>query len=273
MPGTNEKRTGTRRVSAIIQARMGSTRLPAKTLADIEGKPLLAHIVERVSASKTIAEVAVATTIAPQDEAIVDLARGLGLPHYRGSGIDVLDRYYQAAKLLSADVIVRITPDDPFKDPDIIDLVVEKILVDPQLDYASNTIKPTFPEGLDVEAFTFRALERAWDQATLASEREHVTPHIWKHPDAFRIYNVVNVPDLSHLRWTIDYPEDLEFARQIYRRLYRGNVFRTKDILAVLEVEPHLHRTSADVVRNEGYRKSLESETERAEAEQPSRSV
>src|SRR5262249_20462120 len=205
--------------------RMGSTRLPGKTLAEIEGKPLLAHIIERVSASKTIDQIAIATTMADQDQPILELATHRGFGTYRGSTDDVLDRYYQSAKMFAADIIVRITPDDPFKDSEIIDAMVERAILDERLDYVSNTMKPTYPEGLDVEVFRFEALERAWRGARRQSEREHVTPYIWNRPGEFQVLNVTNDTNLSHLRWTIDYPEDLEFARQIYCRLYRGQVF------------------------------------------------
>src|ERR1019366_7701536 len=126
-----------------------------------------------------------------------------------GSAEDVLDRYYQAAREVGAGVIVRVTADDPFKDPVVVDQVAGRLMRDPQLDYASNTLEPTYPEGLDVEAFTFSALERAWKEASVPSDREHVTPYIRCNPEMFRTANVSHSPDLSALRWTVDYEADL----------------------------------------------------------------
>jgi spore coat polysaccharide biosynthesis protein SpsF len=245
-------------IVALIQARMGSTRLPGKTLVDIAGEPFLAHVIKRTRASRTVRDIVVATTTDPADDAIVALAARLGAGTYRGSANDVLDRFYQAARQASAGIIVRITADDPFKDPDVIDLIVGRLLADPALDYASNTIEPTFPEGLDVEAFTFAALSRAWHEAKLPSEREHVTPYLWKNPDRFRVENVRHATDLSKLRWTLDYAEDLRFTREVYARLYRGQVFRMAEILALLQSEPQLAAINTGILRNAGYNLSLQ---------------
>jgi spore coat polysaccharide biosynthesis protein SpsF len=249
-----------KRIVAIIQARMGSSRLPGKTLADIAGKPLLAHVIERVRACRLVQQIVVATTTEPVDEAIISLSRQWGAKAYTGSAEDVLDRYYRAAKAADAGVIARITADDPFKDPDVIDEIIERLIDEPGLDYASNTIEPTYPEGLDVEAFTFEALSRAWEEATLPSDREHVTPYIWRQPDKFRAASIRRSPDLSGLRWTIDYKQDLEFTREVYARLYRGRVFRTEEILTLLETEPELAQINQGIIRNGGYLASLEKE-------------
>lgn len=250
--GTNQPR-----IVAIIQARVGATRLPGKTLADIAGKPLLAHVIQRVRASRTVSEIVVATTTAPEDRAVLDLAVQYGVKVYAGSRDDVLDRFYQAAKLVSAEVIVRITADDPFKDPQVLDKIAQYFIDHPELDYASNTIEPTYPEGLDIEVFSFAALETAWREARLPSEREHVTPYIWKNPDKFKVANIKHDEDLSHLRWTIDYKEDLCFAREVYARLYHGQVFLMEDILALLRAEPELCEINRGIARNVGYLQSL----------------
>ncbi len=239
---------------------MGSSRLPGKTLVDIAGKPLLAHVIERVRACRVVQRIVVATTNEHVDDAIVSLSYDWNAEVYTGSTEDLLDRYYQAAVAAETDVIVRITADDPFKDPDVIDEIVERLLSEPELDYASNTLEPTYPEGLDVEAFTFEALTRAWEQATLPSDREHLTPYIWRQPDKFRVASVRRSPDLSGLRWTIDYEQDLEFAREVYARLYRGRVFRMEEILALLEMEPKLGQINQGFVRNAGYLASLKKE-------------
>jgi spore coat polysaccharide biosynthesis protein SpsF len=238
---------------------MGSTRLPGKTLADIRGQPLLGRIIDRVAASTLVDEVMVATTVDVTDDPLVDFVRRKAVPCYRGSAQDVLDRYYQAANLSSAGIIIRITADDPFKDPDVIDLVVGELLADSALAYVSNTIDPTFPEGLDVEAFRQPALARAWREAKAPSEREHVTPFIWKHPEFFRIHNVRHSGEnLSRLRWTLDYDEDLQFAREIYARLDHGQLFKMHDIMQLLKSEPRLGAINTGVPRNQGYLKSLQ---------------
>jgi perosamine synthetase len=249
------------RVVAIIQARMGSRRLPGKSLADIAGQPLLGHVIDRVRASRYVTRVVVATTADPADRAIAELAARKGVDTYSGSADDVLDRYYQAARQAGAELVVRITADDPFKDPAIIDRVIARLVEDPSLDYASNCIEPTFAEGLDVECFTFGALEAAWRGAALPSERQHVTPYLWKHPGRFRAASVTQNQDHSALRWTIDYPEDLQFAREVYSRLYRGKIFGADEILALLEREPRLRDINAGRQRNAGYLASLQSDS------------
>jgi spore coat polysaccharide biosynthesis protein SpsF len=252
MPNTPNTKT-----VAIVQARMGSSRLPGKTLADIHGKPLLQHVIQRVGAATMIQEVVVATTMEAEDEAIVQLAQQLQTPVVRGSALDVLDRYYQAARVHGAGTVVRITADDPLKDPDVIDKVVVELLAESAVDYASNTLRPTYPEGLDVEAFTFHALEKAWREAALPSEREHVTPYIWKHPWRFRIKEVCHTEDLSHLRWTVDYDDDLRLVREVYARLDGCRVFGMHDILRLLQEHPELAALNRGIVRNEGYNESL----------------
>ncbi len=245
-------------IVAIVQARMGSTRLPQKTLAPLAGKPMLAHILERIQAVEAIDQIVIATTTRPEDEAIVHLAQDLDVPVYRGSVEDVLDRFYQCARQIGAHTIVRITADDPFKDPQIIQEMLEHWQAAyPAYDYLSNTLEPTYPEGLDIEIFTMEALEQAWREATLPSDREHVTPYIWRQPHRFRLFSWKQEEDLSHLRWTVDYPEDLAFAQAVYQRLYPQNPrFLMKDILALLEREPHLRDLPRAVPRNEGYQRS-----------------
>lgn len=246
-------------IAAIIQARMGSTRLPGKVLLRLKGVPVLQHVISRVRCSRYIQGIVVATTADPADRAIVQLSERLGVVPFVGSADDVLDRFYGAAKAIGADVITRITADDPFKDPEIIDLVIRTFL-DAACDYASNTLEPTYPEGLDVEVLSFSALERAWREATLPSEREHVTPYIWKHPERFKLVSVKHGVDLSHLRWTLDHPEDYEFARAVYERLWDGQVFCMRDVLALLDREPALARINERYERNEGYLSSLRKE-------------
>lgn len=210
-----------KRIIAITQARTGSTRLPRKVLLTINGQTLLQIHLDRVSKSKTIDEVIVATTEKETDEPIMNIAQELGYKCYRGSENDVLDRYYQAAKESSAEVIVRITSDCPLVDPDLIDTIVNAHLVH-GTDFTSNIVKRTFPDGMDVEVFSFQALEKAWKEASLPSDREHVTYYIWKNSDLlngkkFTSLNITaeNNQNLSHIRLTLDYPEDKELLEKL----------------------------------------------------------
>ena len=238
-------------VVAIIQARMGSTRLPGKVMMEIVGKPMLWHIINRVKKAKLIDKIVVATTINEEDKKIVDLARAKEIECFAGSTEDVLDRYYQVAKKNKGDIIVRITSDNPLTDPEIIDEIIKFYLErEDDLDYASNTIDPTFPKGLNVEVFSFDALEQAWKEANKKSEREHVTPYIWKHHDKFKIANIKKEGEnLSHLRWTVDYENDLKFVREVYRNLYNGdNFFLMQDVLGLLKRVSYRNRVNEDIV-------------------------
>lgn len=242
---------------AIIQARMGSTRLPGKTLSMIGEKPLLAHIIERIKASQLIDEIVVSTTKCTSDYPIILLAKKCGVMHFKGSEIDVLDRFYNTAKKFNAEIILRVTADNPFVDPEVIDEILRHLINNPGLDYASNTIEPTYPDGINIEAFNFNVLETAWHEAELTSEREHVTPFIWKNPKRFNIFSVKSNVDLSRLRWTIDYYEDLCFAREIYSRLSYKGIFLMQDILQILKAEPELIEINGHIERNIGYKLSL----------------
>lgn len=246
-------------IDAIFQVRMGSTRLPKKMFKKICGKPLLWHVIQRVKSSNLVNRIILATTHKKEDDRIVKFAKKMRLPYYQGNNKDVLDRIYKTAKKFRSDIIIRITPDDPFKDPKIIDSFIKYFLKHKdQLDYLSNTIKPTYPEGLDIEIFSFGALERAWQEAKKPSEREHVTPYIWKNPKKFRIKNLSYKKNLSKLRWTIDYLEDLKFAREVYRRLYpKKKIFLMEDILKILKKEPKLQSINQGITYHEGYLKSL----------------
>jgi spore coat polysaccharide biosynthesis protein SpsF (cytidylyltransferase family) len=250
-------------VTAIIQVRMGSSRLSNKSLVDILGRPLLWHVLQRVRASQQVDRIIIATTTEPADDAIAAFAKEIQVLCYRGSVDDVLDRFLQAAHLVPTDAIVRVTADDPFKDPCLIDQTVATFREARDLDYISNTLIPTFPEGLDIEVFSMTALTTAWNEATLKSEREHVTPYIWKNPDRFRLKNFTSSENNSSLRWTIDYPEDLTFAREVYARLYNGSIFGTQDILELLRREPALSNINNNVLRNAGYLASLKAEAQR----------
>lgn len=257
-------------IAAVVQARMGSTRLPGKTLADVAGRPMLGRLVERAARIPAVQGVVIATTDRSADRAIVDFAEREGLPVATGSETDVLDRVYRAARRHGVEVVVRVTPDCPLLDPDVSGLVLARYLAAAgTLDYASNTQPPTFPDGLDTEVIGIGALERAWREAALPSEREHVTPYIWKHPDRFRLAAVTGTPDLSALRWTVDEPADLAFVRAVYARLGADVPFGMEDVLALLAREPALATLNAGPGRNEGYARSAEAD--RALTEIPER--
>ena len=223
--------------TAIIQARMSSTRLPGKVLLDLAGEPMLARVVARTKRAKTIDRTIVATTVEPEDEPIVALCRARGWAVSRGSRDDVLDRYYQAAVADGADPIVRITSDCPLIDPGVIDRVVRQLTAG--VDYASN-INPTrsFPRGLDVEVFTFASLAAAWGEASDSSSREHVTPFLYRHPERFRIALVESErPEAADHRWSVDTPEDYELMRRILAR-FGDQKFGWLDVLELLDRHP-----------------------------------
>jgi len=244
-------------VAAIIQARMGSARLPGKVALEIMEKTVLEYVIERVKKAKHIENTIVATTIKKEDSVVADLAGSLGVGVYRGADEDVLDRFYQAAKLFGIKHIVRITADCPLIDPQIIDKVVE-VYFRSNVDYCSNTLKETFPDGEDVEVFSFNALHGAWKNAKLLSEREHVTPYIKKNPDKYKPANLENDTDLSYKRWTVDTKEDFRFIKAVLEALYpKKPDFGMEDILEFLERNPHIEKMNKGIMRNEGYTKSL----------------
>jgi len=230
-------------IVAIVQARMTSERLPGKVLMNILGKPVLWHVVTRLNGSELIEKVVVATTTNETDIPIIRFCDEMGIGVYAGSEENVLDRYYKAASHFSATVIVRMTADCPLIDPKIVDRVIQHYLENKdKFDYVSTNHPTTFPDGLDTEAFSFEALEKAWKNAKKQYEREHVTPYIWDQPEKFRIGNVENDEDLSATeRWTLDYEEDLEFVRAIYANLYKeGKIFGMEDVLKLLKKKPEL---------------------------------
>lgn len=227
------------KIVAIVQARMGSTRLPGKVLRDLAGETMLARVVRRLRRAHRIDEVLVATTDQSSDDAIVDECRKLSIPVSRGDQDDVLDRYFKAAELTCADVIVRITSDCPLIDPEITDTTIQAFL-DKSPDYAANTIVRSYPRGLDTEVMSMNTLERAWQEARNPYEREHVTPYIIEHPTRFDLLSVTGDQNYSAHRWTVDTPEDLEFVRVVYHRLKSEGVFSWRDVLNLLEREPEL---------------------------------
>jgi len=244
-------------IISIIQARVGSTRLSGKVLKKIEGKTVLEHVINRVKAAKNIDDIVVATTVKKEDLKIVKLCASLGISVFCGSEDDVLDRYYQAARLFKVDHVVRITSDCPLIDFKIIDDVTD-LYFKKKVDYVSNTIPETFPDGEDVEVFSFKALKIAWKNAKMSSEREHVTPYIKNNPNIFRIVNFKYNINLVDKRWTIDEPEDFEFINIIYKNLYpKDPLFGMDKILHFLIKHPEVEKINKNIIRNEGYLKSL----------------
>jgi spore coat polysaccharide biosynthesis protein SpsF len=231
------------RTVAIIQARMGSTRLPGKVLADLGGRTVLARVVRRTARARELDAVWVATTEAPGDDAVVAECAALGVPVFRGSEDDVLDRYRDAACAADAAVVVRITADCPLIDPELIDRVVEAMFAaEPRPDYASTALQRTLPRGLDVEAFTAAALDHAWQEAREPYQRAHVTAYLYEHPERFALLPVVVAapPGAAELRWTVDTPEDLELVRALYRRFGDDDTFGWHEALSAVAEEPHL---------------------------------
>ena len=240
---------------AIIQARMSSARVPGKVLCDLEGQPVLHRVVERVRRANSFDAAVVATSEDPSDDPVARFCEQAGVECFRGSLEDVLDRYYQAAGHFGAEVIGRLTADCPLLDPQVIALVVQTYRQG-GYDYVSNALEHTYPDGLDTEVFSFQALQQAWRQARWKSEREHVTPYVWKHAELFRLGSVRHSEDLSSLRWTVDQPEDLEFVRAVYRGCGPGP-FGMAEVLRLLREQPHLAEINQRFGRNEGYAKSL----------------
>jgi len=241
-------------IVAIIQARLGSTRLPKKVFADLAGKPLIWHVINRLKYSDRIDNIVLATTNSPADDDLANWATKEQVDLFRGSENNVLERFYFAAKHYSADIIVRITADDPFKDPAIIDKVIDKLL-DENLDFAYNNNPPTFPEGLDTEVFTYEAIEKAYFQSNDDYEKEHVTQYLYRNYELFKQSNFCNVNDISNLRWTIDTELDYEMTKQVYNVLYKnGSIFQTNDILQLLNEKPEISQINIDVARSAMYK-------------------
>ena len=234
-------------IVAIIQARMGSTRLPGKVLKEIGNKTMLGHVVTRTQQAEMIDQIVVATTTKPDDEAIVSTASELGVPAFRGSEPDVLDRYYRAAKQYEVGTVVRITADCPLTDPDVTDRAL-RTFKKQKPDYASTHLKRrTYPRGVGAEVMTFEALKEAWEKADESYEREHVTPYIYQHPDQFQLYHISSSHgDYSHLRFTVDTSHDLAFVRGVHNRL--DNEFASwVEVIDLLEKNPNMIKINQHV--------------------------
>lgn len=244
-------------IAAIVQARMGSTRLPGKVIKEVKGRPLLSYLIERLRSCRGIEKIIIATSINKEDDVIALLAEREGIPVYRGSQDDVLDRYYQTAIKYQVDNIVRITADCPLIDPGVTEEVINYYLNNPGFDLVLTG--PTYPEGFDTSIFPFKTLKTAWNEANLKSDREHVTTFIWKNDKRFKIKTLSLEEDYSFLRLTVDEPVDFEVAKNVIEEMYdeKGSVFFFKDILCLYKKKPYIFEQNKNVIRNEGYLLSL----------------
>lgn len=233
--------------TVIIQARMGSSRLPGKVMMELHGKTILEHDIERVSVASRVDDIIIATTVEPADDAIVAEAVRLGVKSFRGSEDDVLSRYYEAAKEHHAQNVIRITSDCPLYDGALLDEMIAAFEAS-ECDYLSNCIVRSYPRGLDTEIFKFSALEKAFEQADEEFQREHVTPCINRNPTIFALEDYVAEDDYSHLRWTLDTQEDFDFISAVYDELYSNErLFTTQDVLGLLNARPELVDINAHI--------------------------
>lgn len=246
---------------AIVQARMGSTRLPGKSMMPLAGEPAIAHVVRRAAMVDGIAGTLVATTVSESDDELADFCESTGVEVFRGSEADVLDRYFRAATRAGADAVMRVTGDCPLLDPVQSALVLERFAAD-AADYASNASPPTLPDGLDTEVISMEVLETCWREATRKPQREHVTLFIHDNADRFKRVNVDYPRDLSGHRWTLDEEADYRFLSAVFDELARRRQFgHLSEVLAILEDRPEFAGINAGIGRNEGLVKSLREES------------
>jgi spore coat polysaccharide biosynthesis protein SpsF (cytidylyltransferase family) len=246
-------------VTVLIQARVGSSRFPQKVLKKIEGKPMIWHVVNRVKQTNLVNQIALVTTKLDEDKKLLDIANELGVIGITGDENNVLKRFYDCASQINADPIIRITGDCPLIDPFLIDEMI-KFFLEHDYDYISNRMIPTFPDGLDIEIFSYTALRSAILNSKLSSELEHVTPYISKNPQKFKLFNFQNNVDLSQMRWCVDEKEDLVFVKKIFEKLSPKFIFSMDEILKILKNEPTLLQINNKIIRDEGYLKSLKND-------------
>ncbi len=240
-----------KKILIITQARYGSTRLPGKVLQKILNKPLLWYVLKRLEQVKTPSKIIVATVDSEENKPIIDLAKSLNIDYFSGSEDDVLDRYYQTAKKFNGDVIVRITSDCPLADPNIIDLALD-IFLNGKYDYVSNIDPPTYPDGFDTEVFSFEALEKAWKEAKMQSEREHVTLYIRDKKNDFKRNNFENDKNYEEYRLTVDTKEDFSLISKIIENFYdQWETFTMQDVVNLMEQNPRLKQINIQYKRNE----------------------
>ncbi len=247
-------------IGCIIQARMGSSRLPGKVMKEVDkNKIILEYVIEQIKFSKKINKIIVATTNLKEDQVICDYLLSHKTEFFKGSSDDVLDRYFQCAKKFSMDVIVRITADNPLIDPEIIDNVIDEYF-NQKCDFATNTLSRTFPYGTEVEVFSFKVLENVWKNAKKPSEREHVTSFIRDTKNKFVLLNLKSQKDLSNLRFTVDRNEDLELVREIVKNISTRPIL-VKDIIDLSERKPKIFEINKNV-KHDGHLSSLKKDKE-----------
>lgn len=256
------------KIFPIIQARMNSTRFPGKVLKKIDGTSMLFHVIKQTRASKYVEDVIIATTNSKSDKKIVNFCKNHNIKYFCGSETNVLDRYYKCALKFSCEPVVRISSDCPFIDPQVIDKIISKFLKN-SFDYVSNNFKKTsdnnenslcnFPQGMVVEVSNFKTLKNAWKEAKKPSELEHVFPYVQFNPKRFKIENVINKNNLSHIRCTVDSPNDLKFIKKIWNRLPNSKtIIQIKDIVSIIDKEPNLIKINNQIPFDQGYKKSLQ---------------
>ena len=249
-------------IGCIIQARMGSSRLPGKAMKKIHDEiPILEFQQNQLKFSKCIDKIIIATTTLEPDDHIADFCKSHNLECFRGESEDVLDRYYQCAKKFNFPIIVRLTSDNPLIDPKIVDNVIDKFL-NSKCDYISTEYtKPlTFPLGFAVEVFNFQSLEKAWKEAELPSEHEHVTPYIYKNPDKFKIQSITYEKNLSHIRCTVDTNNDFKLVEEVISKIDVRPIY-LDNILELFKKEPNLLEINKEV-KHDGYERSLRADEE-----------
>ena len=248
-------------IGCIIQARMGSTRLPGKVLMEvIEGKPVLYYVINQLKYCKSFEKLIIATTTLPEDDKIVQFCIDNNVNYFRGDSKNVLERHYRCAEKFSLSTVIRMPADKPLLDPEIVDKVVEAFNSN-SYDYVTNFLPSTYPSGTEVEVLSFNALKIAYEKAILPSEKEHVTNYIYDHKDDFRIFNVVNSENLSNFRWAVDRIEDLRLVREIVSNIHKSPIL-IKDILELFKNEPNLVEINKQVDSNEGNTKSKKEDEE-----------
>lgn len=240
---------------------MTSSRLPGKVLRQVNGKPLLGYLVERLRCCRRLDRIIVATTTNAEDDAVVSLCEKEQVPFFRGQENDVLDRFYQAAKRYAVDHIMRITADCPLIDPEICDHVAE-VYMNSKVDYVATG--PAYAEGTDCEIVSFSALEEAWRNAVLKSEREHLTLYLHNNPKRFKLIKLSNAADDSRYRFTVDRQEDFEVVKSIIEHFHsqKKSLFHIAEIKSYLDNHPEVFRLNAQAVRNEGLLKSLQNDSQ-----------
>jgi spore coat polysaccharide biosynthesis protein SpsF len=237
-------------ITIITQARFASTRLPGKVLKDVNGTHLLEIHLQRLKTSKLASQVIVATTHEKEAIDIVRIAESNGCIAYQGEMDDVLDRYYHAARAVNSDIIVRVTSDCPLNEGVEVDNIIKVFLAN-NVDYVSNIRPPTYPDGIDIEVFSFSALEKAWKEASKKKHREHVTPYIVEHPEIFARINVTDAENNSSIRLTVDKQEDLELIRILVKELGYKKPWR--EYMTYLKEHPEIGLINQQFIRNEGY--------------------